>query len=120
MDLDTTQVTELHNEAGHACLLPSFSGDGQHILFMKRVETKITGTQYTFIGDFFRKTKPIIGTQEHWQLFAMKADGTDLSPLTTGSADAYDASWDKNNNLYFIINMGGKSEVYRARINIIN
>ena len=120
MDLDSTQVTQIHHDPEQSCALPSFSGDGQYILFQKRVETKVTGKKATFIGGLFKKMKAISGTQTNWQIFAMKADGTEMSPLTTGSVDTISPSWDKNNNLYFIATTAGKPEVYRARINIIN
>jgi hypothetical protein len=53
------------------------------------------------------------------QIFTMKADGTNLSQLTSGNVDCYAPNWDKNNNVYFISNaVGEKYEIYRARINL--
>jgi hypothetical protein len=35
-----------------------------------------------------------------------------------GDVDAYCPSWDVDNFVYFISNASGKSEIYRAKINL--
>jgi TolB protein len=120
MDVESTQVSELYNDPdGYACAYPKYSGDGQYILFQKDTEVKVTGTQGTNVfGKLFNKVA-VIGKSSKWQIYYMKADGTNLSPLTSGNVNAYCPSWDKNNNVYFISDANGKNEVYRARVNIV-
>jgi TolB protein len=111
MDVETTQVSELYSDPDlYYCDMPRYSGDGQYILFQKGAEVKITGT---------KGTKVVAKRNSKWQIYYMKADGTGLSPLTGGNVNATFPSWDKNNNVYFISDANGKTEVYRARINII-
>jgi TolB protein len=120
MDVESTQVSELYNDADNwACASPRYSGDGQYILFQKGAEVKVTGTQGTnVLGKLFNKVA-VVGKSSKWQIYYMKADGTGLSPLTSGNVNATSPSWDKNNNVYFISDANGKNEVYRARVNIV-
>jgi TolB protein len=111
MDVESTQVSELYNDPdGYNCAYPKYSGDGQYILFQKGAEAKVTGT---------KGKQTVISRNSKWQIYYMKADGTGLSPLTSGNVNATSPSWDKNNNVYFISDANGKNEVYRARVNII-
>jgi TolB protein len=111
MDVESTQVSELYNDPdNYNCAYPKYSGDGQYILFQKGAEAKVTGT---------KGKKAVVKTNSKWQIYYMKADGTGLSPLTSGNVNAVSPSWDKNNNVYFISDANGKSEIYRARVNII-
>jgi TolB protein len=120
MDVESTQVSELYNDPdGYACAYPSYSGDGQYILFQKGAEVKVTGTtQGTgLLGKLTKRA--VVSKKSKWQIYYMKADGTGLSSLTGGNVNAYSPSWDKNNNVYFVSDANGKDEVYRARVNII-
>jgi TolB protein len=107
MDMESTQVTQLYSETGMECYQPSYSGDGQYILFVKSAEEKVSG--------LLNKVTKIFTTERRWQLFTMKANGTNLSQLTSGNVSAISPTWDKNNNVYFISDATGKPEVYRAR-----
>jgi TolB protein len=112
MDAESTQVSEVYNDPdGYNCAYPKYSGDGQYILFQKGAEAKVTGTQ---------GKKAVVRRNSKWQIYYMKADGTGLSPLTEGNVNATSPSWDKNNNVYFVSDANGKTEIYRARINIID
>jgi TolB protein len=111
MEVETTQVSELYSDPdGWACAYPKYSGDGQYILFQKGAEVKVTGT---------KGKKAVVSRSSKWQIYYMKADGTGLSPLTSGNVNARYPSWDKNNNVYFVSDANGKTEIYRARVNII-
>jgi TolB protein len=110
MDVESTQVSELYNDPDYNCAYPKYSGDGQYILFQKGAEAKVTGS---------KDKKAVIKRNSRWQIYYMKADGTGLSPLTSGNVNATSPSWDKNNNVYFISDANGKNEIYRARVNII-
>jgi TolB protein len=119
MDVESTQVSELYNDAdGYNCAYPRYSGDGQHILFQKGAEVKVTGVKGTNVLGKLLNRVSVTGKSNKWQIYYMKADGTSLSPLTSGNVNATSPSWDKNNNVYFISDASGKDEVYRARVNI--
>jgi len=111
MDIASVQVTQLFSDIDYNCAFPSYSADGQYILFQKGAEKKVTGTK---VG---KKIKKIISTQTKWQLFTIRADGTSLSPLTFGEVNAFHPSWGANNFVYFISDASGKTELYRARVN---
>jgi TolB protein len=120
LDVESTQVSELYNDPDNwACAYPRYSGDGQYILFQKGAEIKVTGTRGTNILGKLLNAKTVVSRSSKWQIYYMKADGTNLSPLTSGDVNAEFPSWDKNNNVYFISDANGKDEVYRARINIV-
>jgi TolB protein len=116
MDLASLQVTELFSDPKYRSVMPSYSADGGYILFQKGAEEKITGT--AVIGGIKGKIKNISGTRDRWQIFIIKADGTGLSPITLGSVNSVSPSWDVNNFVYFVSNASGKTEIYRARVNL--
>lgn len=118
MDMASLQVTELFSDPKYKCASPSYSSDGQYILFQKGAEQKITGSAVSKIGGVFDKITGVSGTRDRWQIFIIKVDGTSLSPITMGNVDSSSPSWDVNNFVYFISNASGKSEVYRARVNL--
>ena len=116
MDLASVQVTQIFSETGSRCGSPSYSSNGQYILFQKQTAQNITGTMVERVGGFLNKVTKVKGTQIKWQIYTIKSDGTSLSPLTMGSVDAYSPSW-VNDFVYFISDASGKTELYRARIN---
>jgi len=113
MDIASVQVTQLFSDSDYNCALPSYSADGRYILFQKGAEKKVTGTAVSR-----KRVTRVIATQTKWQLFTIKADGTGLSPLTIGEVNAFQPSWGPNNFVYFISDASGKTEIYRARINL--
>jgi len=117
MDLASIQVTQIYSDPKFNCAMPSYSANGQYIVFQKGAEQKTVGTVTEKVGGFFKKVKNVVATETRWQIFTIKADGTNLSPLTMGSVDAYCPSWDVNNMVYFISNASGKTEIYRAQVN---
>ena len=117
MDLATTQVTLLFSDQKYKCALPSYSWDGKYILFQKGAVQKVTGTAANKVGGFFKKIGNVVTEESRWHIFIMKADGSELSPLTSGNVDVYSPSMDMNNTVYFVANATGKTEIYRARVN---
>ena len=101
MDLENIQVTQLHSDPNYNCAMPSYSPNGEHIIFQKGGELKAGGSRQA----------------ARWQIFIIRADGAGLSPLTVPEVDSWSPSWDMNNNIYFVSNASGSSEIYRARIN---
>jgi Tol biopolymer transport system component len=118
MDIASVQVTQLFSDVDYNCAFPSYSSDGQYILFQKGAEKKVTGTAVSKVGGFLEKVTKITSTQTKWQLFTIMADGTSLSPLTFGEVNAFHPSWGADNFVYFVSDASGKTELYRARINL--
>jgi len=120
MDLASIQATELYADSNPNlyCDMPSYSPDGQYILFQKRTDLRTTGTATQKVGGAWARTFAVTGGVERWQIFTMKADGTNLSAVTLGEVDSYHPSWDVNGFMYFVSNASGKTEVYRARVNL--
>jgi len=103
MDLGNVQVTQLYSDPNFECAMPSYSANGQYIIFQKGAVIK-------------SGARPPQGARR-WQIFIIKPDGTGLSALTVPEVDAWSPSWDRNNNIYFISDAAGSTEIYKARIN---
>ena len=118
MDLTSTQVTQIYADSTYYSTNPSYSWDGQYILFQRGAEEIKTGKLSIKIGDK-KTTDPTVSTEDRWHLFVTKSDGTTLTQLTSGNVDATSPTWDSNGNVFFIAGTGSKSrEIYRARINL--
>jgi len=112
MDLASAQVTEIYKDPNNwNCRNPSYSADGRYILFQKGAEVKTTGST--------KDNKEVVKIEDKgkWQIFIMNADGSSLTPITSGNVDAYSPSMDANGWVYFVANTG-KTEIYRARVNL--
>jgi TolB protein len=118
MDMSSIQVTQLFSDPNYNCAYPSYSANGQYILFQKGTEQKITGKITERVGGLLSRTRSATATVDKWQIFVMKADGTNLSTVTVGNVDSYHPCWDVNGYIYFVSNASGKYEIYRARINL--
>ncbi|GHV94576.1 hypothetical protein AGMMS50293_08960 [Spirochaetia bacterium] len=118
MDAATTQVTELFDDAPYNVGFPTYSGDGQYILFQKGAEVKTTRTVQTVVDGKKKNERVVESRVDKWQIFCMKADGSEVRNLTEGNVSAYGPTWDKNNNIYFISDAKGKTEIYRATVNL--
>jgi Tol biopolymer transport system component len=133
MDLKTNQVTQIYtavidNENGfeEVCSRPSYSADGEYILFAKggdvhlaTVEKKVTTSGGGFLGGLFSKSRSaeyISARRVH--LYLMKTDGTDLTQLTSGNVEVFSPAWGANNDIYFISSVQGATEIWRAHLNL--
>jgi TolB protein len=118
MDLATTQVTQIYEDSLYWSTNPSYSWDGQYILFQRGAEEIKTGRRVTKKGDD-KTVDQTTSTLDRWHLFVIKSDGTGLTQLTSGNVEVTSPTWDNNGNVFFIAGIGNKSrEIYRARINL--
>jgi TolB protein len=111
MDLENIQVTQLYSDPNYNCAMPSYSPNGEYIIFQKGAEQK-TVSVVSQAGRILR-----VSSQTRWQIFIVRADGTGLSSLTVPDVDSWSPSWDVNNLIYFVSSASGSTEIYRARIN---
>jgi Tol biopolymer transport system component len=121
MDLRTMQETELYPMPRFNIRMPKYTHDGRHIVFQRRSEQVVAGTQVTTSAIGLTQTRTT-GTETRWQLFAITAGGYNETALTEGNVDCMFPTLDKNNNLFFISNASGVrrnvTEIYRARLNL--
>lgn len=103
MDTETTRQTRLHavsdNERteGMWAGSPSYTGDGNYIVFVKRV-------------------KAGFGLRLH--LFVMDCEGNNLVELTTGNIDTWMPTVGAGNRIFFLSNAGGKIEIWSAFVTL--
>lgn len=134
MDIKTNQVTQIYsavidesNGFAEVCSSPSYSPDGNYILFSKggdvflaTIERKgssgggLKDLQDKFFGN---KSRVHIVERRH-HLYLMKSDGTDLTQLTSGNVDVYSPAWGTNNDIYFISNVQNATEIWKARLTL--
>jgi Tol biopolymer transport system component len=118
MDLTSTQVTQIYSDPNYRSTNPSYSWDGKYILFQRGAEQIKTGKVVTKKENKV-SSDATLSTETRWHLFVIGTEGNNtLIQLTSGNVDAYSPSWDSNGNVYFIAGVKGKTDVYRARINL--
>jgi TolB protein len=107
MDTETTQQTQLYEipakdkKAGVRSSAPVYSRDGKFILFQKLVKVGSGGLLY-------------------WHLFRMDRDGANVSQLTDGRVDVYSPAYGAADQIFFISNASGKTEIWSAQIILQN
>ncbi|MDR3343323.1 MAG: hypothetical protein LBT14_11170 [Treponema sp.] len=128
MDIKTNQVTQIYaaiideqRNFAEVCSRPSYSSDGRYILFAKggdvrlaTVEKKEKTPRKSSANS--RTTTTISERRLH--LYLMKADGTDLTQLTSGNVDVFSPAWGTNNDIYFISNVQNATEIWKAHLNL--
>ncbi|MDR1625050.1 MAG: hypothetical protein LBT33_00800 [Spirochaetia bacterium] len=103
MDIETTQQTQLHavSEKEQADGIwagkPAYTGDGKHVVFLKTVK---------------------VGSRLRWHLFAMDMDGNNVTELTAGNTDIWSPAAGAGNQIFFISNAGGKTEIWSALVTL--
>jgi Tol biopolymer transport system component len=134
MDIATNQVTQIYTavideERGftEVCSQPSYSPDGQYILFSKGGDVflatvekkggKSPGWLRRLFGGGGNRSKVNV-TERRLHLYLMKEDGTDLTQLTGGNVDVFSPAWGPNNDIYFISNVQNATEIWRAHLNL--
>jgi TolB protein len=123
MDLENTQVTQIYSDDRNACVMPSYSPNGSLILFQKGAVQKVVGTQKESQGGGLikslkaKKNSTVVSEEGRWHLFTIKSNGTNLSQLTSGNVDVYSPCWSQENEIYFISNSNGSTEIWKARVN---
>jgi hypothetical protein len=110
MNIYDTQQTQLYGvsskekQEGVTCVLPFYTGDGNHILFLKRA--KVSSYKIN------KKEIPIF----RWHLYMMDTDGSNVTELTSGNLDILHYGISKDNKIFFVSNAGGKTEIWSANI----
>ena len=111
MDLKTNQATQLFSEKDYECRVPSYSPDGKYILFQKEssvgLDMQTSSSSYSFKKETIR-----------WHLYTIRADGTNLTQLTSGNVDVYGPSWGVDNTIFFVSNAGGHTEIWKAKVTL--
>jgi TolB protein len=125
MDLQTNQVSEIYTAATdskrkaiESCSQPSYSPDGNYILFAKGADDSIVAVTKTSLNlnplTMFSKK----GEKDRLHLFLIGANGTGLTQLTSGNVDVFSPSWGTNNKIFFIANVQNATEIWKARLSI--
>ena len=110
MDIDAGyQVTQLYADPNFACFQPSYSPDGKKILFAKNTVTR--ANMYVSTRGSRNETIPEEVLRTH--IFVMEADGTFVSPISSGRASVYSPSWGQNGEIFCLVEIGSGSEIYR-------
>jgi TolB protein len=127
MDLRTNQVTQIYTAAideksayAEVCSRPSYSAGGGYILFTKGGDVHLAtmekkGAVSSFWGATLSRTATNI-SERRLHLYVMKADGTDLTQLTSGNVDVFSPAWGANDDIYFISNVQGATEIWKAHL----
>jgi TolB protein len=126
MNMENNQVTQIYSAATdrnrkiiESCSQPSYSRDGKYIMFAKGANTFITATTKTFLSSIKNVfTKKRVET-ERQHLFLMNANGTELTQLTSGNVDVFSPSWGINNEIFFVANVQNATEIWKARLTVI-
>ncbi|MDR1443876.1 MAG: hypothetical protein LBI94_03245 [Treponema sp.] len=127
MDLENNQVTQIYSATTDKnrnvvefCSQPSYSQDGEYILFAKGASTFITATTRTFLSSLksiFTKHKM---ETERQHVFFMEESGANLTQLTSGNVDVFSPSWGVGNEIFFIANVQNATEIWKARLMLRN
>lgn len=109
MDLNSYQVTELYSDKDSKFFSPTYSIDGKFIVF----------TQYGSVNISANGGKKSQVVNRH-HLFLINSDGTNRTQLTSGNVNTMYPSWGQNNELFFISDVGGKDEIWKATVRKTN
>jgi len=112
MNIDSGyQVTQLYSDSKYKCYTPSYSPDGKRILFSKGTLTRVNAEVSTK-----KKTQDILGELERTHIFVMDADGSYVSPLSSGRASVSFPRWGRNNEIFCLVGSGNSKEIYKLRL----
>lgn len=111
MDMNSNQVTELYSDGKSKFYTPKYSADGKSIVFTQYSDVNATGSKGKKKIGFATKKKHI---------FLMKTDGTNRTQLTNGNLNVHSPAWGVNNELFFISDVGGKDEIWKAKVRVNN
>ncbi|MCL2065138.1 MAG: hypothetical protein FWG98_12335 [Candidatus Cloacimonetes bacterium] len=118
MDLESLQATELYSDPNFRSTLPSYSADGEFIVFQKGAERRVGTTKVSRVGRLFRSSSRGESTVNKWQIFIMRANGTNLTTITFSTVNSFHPSMDINGFVYFVSDASGYNEIYRARVSL--
>ena len=112
MDIDQGyQATMLYSDPNFNCYEPSYSPDGKKILFAKGTLTRVNLTSK-------KASKNVILDEiVRRHIFVMEADGTNLSPISSGKATVFSPSWGRNGEVFCLVSISNKAaEIYKLRL----
>lgn len=117
LDVKSGQFTQIYSDPKFLCYEPSYSPDGKKILFTKGTSVRTTGNQITknFMG-LITKQRTISDETIKRHIFIMNADGTNVSPVSSGNATVISPSWGQNGEVYCLVSVGNGFEIYKMRI----
>jgi len=107
LDPQSGQFSQIYSDPKYLCFEPSFSPDGKRILFTKGTAVRTTGTNN-------KTTVSSEITKRH--VFIMNADGTNVSPVSSGNATVISPSWGLNGEIFCLVSIGKGYEIYKLRI----
>jgi Tol biopolymer transport system component len=117
MDTNSGQITMIYSDGDYRCYTPSFSPDGRRIMFAKEAVVRTTGT-LSLGGN--RSSGGSVSTEEtRTHIFIMNADGTNVSPISSGNGWVSSPSWGQNGEVYCLVGpptSGKAREIYKLRI----
>jgi TolB protein len=125
MNMENNQVTQIYavstdknRKAIEFCSQPSYSPDGNYILFAKGADSSITAAEKKSVLSSLNpfSKKPSEADRQH--LFLMDADGTGLTQLTSGNVDVFSPSWGVNSEIFFVANVQNATEIWQARLSL--
>jgi len=107
LDPQTGQFSQIYSDPKYFCYEPSYSPDGKQILFTKGTAVRATGT----------KNKTAVSEETiKRHIFIMNADGTNVSPVSSGNATVTSPSWGLNGEIFCLVSIGKGREIYKLRI----
>ena len=117
MDMNSNQVTQIYSDPNFWCYTPSYSPDGRRILFVKGTTVRTRGIA-TAINSVGRATRTAVSTENiQTHIFVMNADGTNVSPVSSGNASVMSPSWGMNGEVFCLVGIASKAyEIYKLRI----
>ena len=98
-------ISSKEKQDGVFCCLPSYTEDGKHILFLKRVVV------LTYKNKEGQEVK-----HHRTHLYGMDTEGGSVTELTSGNLDIIWYSIGKDNKVFFISNAGGYTEIWSANV----
>jgi len=115
LDVKSGQFTQIYSDPQFYCYEPSYSPDGKRILFTKGTFVRTTGTRITtnILGS---NKKTISDETIKRHIYIMNADGTNVSPISSGNATVISPSWGQNGEIFCLVSIGNGFEIYKMRI----
>jgi len=116
MDIDQGyQVTMLYSDDNFDCYQPSYSPDGKKILFAKGALTRVNLTSKKTSKK--NENNATLEELERTHIFVMEADGSNLSPISSGKANVSSPSWGRNGEIFCMVSISNKpKEIYKLRL----
>jgi Tol biopolymer transport system component len=113
MNVSSGQVTQLYSDSQGLCYTPVYSLDGRRILFTKEAAVRTKAN----VNSGTTKKREISTETTRTHVFIMNADGTDVSPISSGNASVISPCWGVNGEIFCLVGLPRKPyEIYKLRI----